>query len=49
MECNGQKTTCNDLVTAKKCFVTVTNCDITQLSVINHYKLLYGDLAFKSA
>jgi hypothetical protein len=25
----------------QKCSVTVTNCDITLLSVINHYKSLY--------
>jgi hypothetical protein len=30
-------TTCN----GQKCFVTVTKCDITLLSVINRYKSLY--------
>ena len=33
-------TTCN----GQKCFVTVTKCDITLLSVINRYKSLYGFL-----
>ena len=39
-EYNGQKMDCND----QKCFVTVTKCDVTLLSIINRYKSFYDFL-----